>query len=60
MEKREEYKQVCFQLKEKQEKLQSFGLDTFVFNPEINSLIEEIGDLEELKAQLEKELEVKE
>lgn len=56
MEKREEYKQVCFQLQEKQEKLQSLGMDTFVFNPEINALIDEIGDLEVLKKHLEEEL----
>ena len=56
MEKREEYKQICFQLQEKQEKLQSLGMDTFVFNPEINTLIDEIGDLEVLKKHLEEEL----
>jgi hypothetical protein len=31
-------------------------MDTFVFNPEINTLIDEIGDLEVLKKHLEEEL----
>lgn len=56
MNKQEEYAQVCFSLKEKSDKLQSFELDTFVFNPDINTLIDEISELEILKKKLEEEL----
>lgn len=56
MSKQEEYAQVCFSLKEKSDKLQSFELDTFVFNPDINTLIDEISELEILKKKLEEEL----
>lgn len=57
MSKQEEYVKVCFSLNEKQEELLKIGLDTFVFNPNINSLIEEISELEQLKKKLEREME---
>lgn len=56
MEKREEYAKVCFELRERQEELLKFDLSTFVLNPEINTLIDEIAELEVIKANLEKEL----
>lgn len=56
MEKREEYAKVCFELRERQDELLKFDLSTFVLNPEINTLIDEIAELEVIKANLEKEL----
>ena len=56
MEKREEYAKVCFELRERQEELLKFDMSTFVLNPEINSLIDEIAELEVIKANLEKEI----
>lgn len=56
MNKQEEYAQVCFSLKEKSNQLQAIQLDTFVFNPDINNLIDEISELEILKKKLEEEL----
>ena len=56
MEKREEYAKVCFELKERQEELLKFDMSTFVLNPEINTLIDEIAELEVIKANLEKEI----
>lgn len=52
-----DYKEVCFSLMKKEEKLAQIGMDTFVFNPEINSLIEEISELSELKKKMEQEME---
>lgn len=57
MDKKEEYAQVCFELKENQNKLLEFDMGTFVFNPEINTLIDKITELEETKKALEAELE---
>ena len=56
MEKREEYAKVCFELRERQDELLKFDVSTFVLNPEINTLIDEIAKLEVIKANLEKEL----
>lgn len=56
MEKREEYAKVCFELRERQEELLKFDMSTFVLNPEINTLIDEIAELEVIKANLEKEI----
>ena len=56
MEKREEYAKVCFELRERQNELLKFDVSTFVLNPEINTLIDEIAELEVIKANLEKEL----
>lgn len=56
MEKREEYAKVCFELRERQDELLKFDMSTFVLNPEINTLIDEIAELEVIKASLEKEL----
>lgn len=56
MEKREEYAKVCFELRERQDELLKFDVSTFVLNPEINTLIDEIAELEVIKANLEKEL----
>jgi hypothetical protein len=56
MEKREEYAKVCFELRERQDELLKFDMSTFVLNPEINTLIDEIAELEVIKANLEKEL----
>lgn len=56
MEKREEYAKVCFELRERQDELLKFDASTFVLNPEINTLIDEIAELEVIKANLEKEL----
>lgn len=56
MEKREEYAKVCFKLRERQDELLKFDVSTFVLNPEINTLIDEIAELEVIKANLEKEL----
>lgn len=51
------YAEVCFSLKEKQEELKNFEFDTFILQPEINSLIEEIDELENIKKELEKNME---
>lgn len=56
MEKREKYAKVCFELRERQDELLKFDVSTFVLNPEINTLIDEIAELEVIKANLEKEL----
>lgn len=56
MEKREEYAKICFELRERQDELLKFDVSTFVLNPEINTLIDEIAELEVIKANLEKEL----
>ena len=56
MEKKEEYAKVCFELRERQEELLKFDMSTFVLNPEINTLIDEIAELEVIKANLEKEI----
>lgn len=56
MGKREEYAKVCFELRERQDELLKFDVSTFVLNPEINTLIDEIAELEVIKANLEKEL----
>ena len=52
MEKREEYAKVCFELRERQDELLKFDVSTFVLNPEINTLIDEIAELEVIKANL--------
>lgn len=57
MDKKEEYAQVCFKLKESQDELMKFDMSTFVFNPELNTLIDEIAELEKTKKALEAELE---
>lgn len=51
------YAEVCFSLKEKQRELENFEFDTFILYPEINSLIEEIDELENIKKELEKNME---
>lgn len=51
------YAEVCFSLKEKREELKNFEFDTFILQPEINSLIEEIDELENIKKELEKNME---
>ena len=51
------YAEVCFSLKEKQKELKNFKFDTFILQPEINSLIEEIDELENIKKELEKDME---
>ena len=56
MGKREKYAKVCFELRERQDELLKFDMSTFVLNPEINTLIDEIAELEVIKANLEKEL----
>lgn len=56
MDKKELYSKICFELEEKEAKLQN-AMATFVLNPEISTLISEVQDLKDEKSELEKELE---
>ena len=56
MDKKELYAKICYELEKKEAKLQK-AMATFVLNPEISTLIDEVQDLKNEMSELEKEVE---
>lgn len=50
---KERYEKVCFSLDKKMKELENLRTDIFILNPEIGSLIIEIGELDKIKKELE-------
>lgn len=53
---KERYDKVCFSLDQKLKELESLRTDIFVLNPEIGTLVTEIGELDKTKKELEEKL----
>lgn len=53
---KERYEKVCFSLDQKLKELENLRTDIFVLNPEIGTLITEIGELDKTKKELEEKL----
>ena len=53
---KERYKKVCFSLDQKLKELENLRTDIFVLNPEIGTLVAEIGELDKTKKELEEKL----
>ena len=51
-----EYGNICFTLKTKQEELENIKINLFVLNPEIQKLTKEISELTKQKQNLEDEM----
>ena len=52
----ERYDKICFSLDQKLKELENLRTDIFVLNPEIGSLIIEIGELDKIKKELEEKI----
>lgn len=53
---KERYDKVCFSLDQKLKELENLRTDIFVLNPEIGTLVAEIGGLDKTKKELEEKL----
>lgn len=53
---KEMYEKVCFSLDQKLKELENLRTDIFVLNPEIGTLVTEIGELDKTKKELEEKL----
>ena len=53
---KERYDKICFSLDQKLKELENLRTDIFVLNPEIGSLIIEIGELDKIKKELEEKI----
>lgn len=53
---KERYDKVCFSLDQKLKELENLRTDIFVLNPEIGTLVAEIGELDKTKKELEEKL----
>lgn len=53
---KERYDKVCFSLDQKLKELENLRTDIFVLNPEIDTLVTEIGELDKTKKELEEKL----
>lgn len=53
---KERYEKVCFSLDQKLKELENLRTDIFVLNPEIGTLVTEIGELDKTKKELEEKL----
>lgn len=53
---KERYDKVCFSLDQKLKELENLRTDIFVLNPEIGTLVTEIGELDKTKKELEEKL----
>lgn len=53
---KEKYDKVCFSLDQKLKQLENLRTDIFVLNPEIGTLVTEIGELDKTKKELEEKL----
>lgn len=53
---KEQYDKVCFSLDQKLKELENLRTDIFILNPEIGTLVAEIGELDKIKKELEEKL----
>lgn len=53
---KERYDKVCFSLDQKLKELENLRTDIFILNPEIGTLVAEIGELDKTKKELEEKL----
>lgn len=53
---KEKYDKVCFSLNQKLKELENLRTDIFILNPEIGTLVAEIGELDKTKKELEEKL----
>lgn len=53
---KERYDKVCFSLDQKLKELENLRTDIFILNPEIGTLVTEIGELDKTKKELEEKL----
>lgn len=53
---KERYDKICFSLNQKLKELENLRTDIFILNPEIGTLVAEIGELDKTKKELEEKL----